>query len=44
MRKEEKQDTELGRLTHKWVKLKVVFFYFGSDLAYILPLGKNSHV
>lgn len=40
----EKQDTELGMLTHKWAKLKVVLLYFGSDLAYILSLRENSHV
>lgn len=31
-------------LTHKWTKLKVVLFYFGSDLAYILPLWEKNHV
>lgn len=44
MRRKEKQYTELGMLTHKWAKLKVVLLYFGSDLAYILPLWENSHV
>lgn len=42
MRRKEKQYTELGMLTHKWAKLKVVLLYFGSDLAYILPLWENS--
>lgn len=40
----EKQDAGLGTLAHKWAKLKVVFLYFGSDLAYILHLWENSHV
>lgn len=44
MRKGEEQDTELGMLTHKWNKLKVVLFCFSSDLAYILALWENSHV
>lgn len=44
MRKGEEHDTELGMLTHKGAKLKVVLFYLGSNLPYILPLWENSHV
>lgn len=44
MGRREKQVTELVMLTHKRAKLKVVLLYFGSDLAYILPLWENSHV
>lgn len=32
---------KLRMLTHKWAKLKIVLFYFGSDLAYILSHGKT---
>lgn len=44
MRQGEEQDTELGTLLHKGAELKVVLFYLGSNLAYILALWENSHV